>query len=171
MALQNLNNVHLTEEQTAAVYQALTNLENAVKVLFINLSPEDRLKYGSVNEQNKLFINKVYDFANSQPELRSPDVDWEEFTKDFNTRKLCENVLNRLDNTMQNLRNRKILGDYDNLQDGLTDYAFTNYKAGTKAVGYEEKQKEYKQFFAKNKKKTPPKADNTPPSVEIESSE
>lgn len=161
MSINNLNNVHLTDQQVAAVNKSLNDLENAIKVLYVNLTAEDRVKYGSVNEQNKLFINKVNDFATAQPDLRSPDVDWAEFGKDFKTRALCETILNRLDNMMIGIINRKILGDYDNFQDALTDYSFTNYKAGTKAINYEDKQRELKQFFAKTRRKATPKEDNT----------
>lgn len=155
MNLNNLNSVHLSEEQITALNQALTQLENAVKPLIVNLTPEQRNKFGRVNEQNKLLINKIYDFAKNQPELRSPDVDWDEFTKDFNTRSLCESILNRLETMTIGVRNRKILDDHDNHQDALNDYAYTNYKAGTKQPNFENKQREYKQFFARTKK-TPP---------------
>ena len=96
MSLNNLNNLHLTEQEVTALQQAITNLETALKPININLSPEDRTKYGRVNEQNKLFINKVHDFALTQPDLKSPDVDWEEFHKDFQSRNLYESAINRL---------------------------------------------------------------------------
>ena len=54
MSLNNLNNLHLTEQQVTALQQAIANLETALKPININLSPEDRTKYGRVNEQNLL---------------------------------------------------------------------------------------------------------------------
>lgn len=162
MSLKNLNSIHLTEEQTNAVNEALTSLENALKPLRVNLTTEDRNQYGRVNEQNKLFINKIYDFATHQPELRSPDVDWKEFTKDYKTRGICERVISKLEKLMTDVKNRKTLGDFDNYQDALTDYAYTNYKAGTKDTGYEDKHRECKQFFNRTKKTTLPKESNKP---------
>lgn len=162
MSLNNLNNVHLTEQQITAINQALTALENALRPLKVNLTPEDRTKYGRVNEQNKLFINKIHDFATSQPELRSPDVDWAEFEKDYKTRGVCEKVISKLEKLTTDVKNRKILGDFDNHQDALTDYAYTSYKAGTKDTGYEDKQRECKQFFARTKKNTSPAEENKP---------
>ncbi|GIM58485.1 hypothetical protein [Capnocytophaga canimorsus] len=79
MGISNLNNVHLTDEQITAINEALTQLEGALEVLKVNLTSEDRNRYGRVNEQNKLFINKVNEFALSQPQLRSIDVNWDEF--------------------------------------------------------------------------------------------
>ena len=56
------------------------------------------------------------------------------------------------------LKNAKILHDYDNYQAALTDYAYTNYKAGTASPGFETKLNETKQFFGKTSKTT-----ETPP--------
>lgn len=158
--LNNLNNHHLSDEQKRGVKELLTQLETALSSLNINLSAEERSKYGRVNEQNKLFVNKVYDYAKNSEDLRSPDVDWDEFFKDYEDRKFYENILNRLDEIQLKLKNHKILGDYDNYQDSLADYSFASYKAGTKSAGFEEKHRELKQFFGKSNKKQAPKDEN-----------
>lgn len=152
MSISNLNQVHLTAQQMEQVQAALSQLENALKSLVANLTAEQRSELGRINEQNKLFVNKINDFATSQPQLRSPDVDWEEFAKDFATRSLCETLIQRLETLTIGLKNRKTLGDYDNYQDALNDYAYTNYKVGSKSADYENKQRECKQFFARTKK-------------------
>ena len=162
MSLKDLNNFHLDPQQVNAVEQALNQLEQALSPLNITLSPEERHRYGRVNEQNKLFINKVYDFMKSMPNLASQDVDWHEFEKDFNSRKLYENYLNRLEILTLKLKNAKILHDYDNHQDALNDYAYAGYKAGVNIDGYEDKHRELKQFFAKPRKKQENKEQNKP---------
>ena len=154
MAITNLNNTHLTAAQVTDAQNALTQLETALQVINVNLSAEDRQKYGSINEQNKLFVNKVYDFNESQPTLSSPDVDWEEFNRDFTSRTNLEAIITRLDSLSTKLKNAKILHDYDNYQAALTDYAYTNYKAGTASPGFETKMNETKQFFSKTSSKT-----------------
>ena len=161
MAITNLNNTHLTAAQLTDAQDALTQLETALQVINVNLSAEDRQKYGSINEQNKLFVNKVYDFNESQPTLSSPDVDWEEFNRDFTSRTNLEAIIARLDSLSTKLKNAKILHDYDNYQAALTDYAYTNYKAGTASPGFETKVNETKQFFSKTSSKT----SNTPPTT------
>ena len=161
MAITNLNNTHLTATQLTDAQDALTQLETALQVINVNLSSEDRQKYGSINEQNKLFVNKVYDFNESQPTLSSPDVDWEEFNRDFTSRTNLEAIIARLDSLSTKLKNAKILHDYDNYQAALTDYAYTNYKAGTASPGFETKVNETKQFFSKTSNKT----NNTPPTT------
>lgn len=52
MAISNLNNNHLTAPQITASKEALSNLETSLSILDVNLSAEDRRKYGSINEQN-----------------------------------------------------------------------------------------------------------------------
>lgn len=160
----NFNNFHLSDEQIQAINTALANLETAMKPLNINFTPEERKRLGRVNEQNKLFINKVEHFAKTQPELRSPDVNWEEFDKDYKSRAFLESVQNRLDALSIRANNSRISHDFDNYQDGLEDYAYTSFRARSKQVGYEQKYKEMKQFFSKNKKNTPP-TDSTNPTT------
>lgn len=147
MPFENLNNIHYAAAEKTAVGTSLTALETALKVKFKNLSAEERQKYGSVNEQNKLIINKVKDYRASQPSLSSPDVDWVEFQSDFDSRDFLQSTIVRLQTLIDGLTNNKILHDYDNYQAALTDYDFSKYKASTKAAGYEGKVTAISQFF------------------------
>ena len=160
MPLTNLNSAHLTEAQVTAAQNALTELENALAIITVQLTPEDRQKYGSINEQNKLLVNKVKDFRQSNPNLSVSDVDWDEFDKDFASRNVFESLINRLNALLIKLQGAKILHDYDNYQAALDDYAYTTYRAATGADGYENKYNELKQFFGrttKNFNPPPPK--------------
>ncbi|WP_112112218.1 hypothetical protein [Flavobacterium aciduliphilum] len=149
MSITNLNNSHLTTAQTTTAKDALTTLENALAVVNVNLSAEDRQRYGSINEQNKLLVNKVMDYHTSQPTLQTPHVDWVEFSNDFASRAQLESMIARLESLTTRLKNAKILHDYDNYQAALADYAYTNFMAGTGTVGYETKMNELKQFFSR----------------------
>lgn len=160
MALSNLNNTHLTPAQVSTVNDTLSQLETALSAITINLSPEDRRKYGSINEQNKLFVNKVFDYNQNQSALSAPEVDWEEFNKDQLSRQNLESMISRLENLVMRLTNAKTLHDYDCYQAALTDYAYTAYKAGTASPGFETKQNDLKQFFSRSSKTT-----GTPPAA------
>ncbi len=162
MGLTNLNAVHLSSAKITAANDAISSLETAIEDITVNLSVEDRRRYGSINEQNKLFVNKVYDFYQSQPTLSSPEVDWEEFTKDHTSRKNMEAMISRLESIITRLNNAKTLHDYDNYQAALVDYSYTTYKAGTSAPGFEDKYRELKQFFVKNSTSTAPPTENQP---------
>lgn len=160
MSNKNLGKNHLSEEKVAKIKQHLTALETELAELNASLTPEDRKRLGSINEQNKLFVNRDYDFAKNQPELRSPQVNWEEYEKDYKSREILTSFIDRLEVQLQKLKNERILHDNDNYQDSLVDYAYTNFMVGTGASQYEMKQKELAQFFTRvNKKTSPPVAD------------
>lgn len=161
MPLTNLNSAHLTEAEVTAAQNALTELENALAIITVQLTPEDRQKYGSINEQNKLLVNKVKDFRQSNPNLSVSDVDWDEFDKDFASRNVFESLINRLNALLIKLQGAKILHDYDNYQAALDDYAYTTYRAATGADGYENKYNELKQFFGRTTKNFNPPTPNS----------
>ena len=147
MPFDNLNNVHFLPAEKTAAWDAITALETALAAKFRNLSAEERKRYGSINEQNKLIVNKVLDYRNNQPALSSADVDWVEFQNDFDSRAFIQATISRLQNIIDGLNNNKILHDYDNYQAALTDYSYSQYKASTKAAGFETKVADIAQFF------------------------
>ena len=158
MAFTNFDNRHFSVIEKAAVDAALASLELAVSSKLANLSGAERQQYGSVNEQNKLIINKVKGFNDSQPALSSPDVDWAEFNNDFDTREYLQSAVLRLQSLIDGLGNAKILHDYDNYQAALTDYDFAKYKASTSAVGFQTKVTEIAQFFSGGSRPASPDA-------------
>lgn len=149
MPFTNFDNRHFSAAEKTAINTALATLETALTNKTANLSPEERQQFGSVNEQNKLIINKVKDFRDNQPALSSPDIDWVEFNNDFDTRAYIQAIIQRLQSMEQGLSNAKILHDWDNYQASLTDYDYTTYKKNTSAAGYETKHNELKQFFSR----------------------
>ena len=107
---------HISPEELNAIDQSIDALEKALENKRRNLSPEERQRYGSVNEANKLFVNKVFDFSKTQPAMCSPDVDWKEFADDYQDRVYIETRLNRLKSLVEIMENSKILHDFDNFQ-------------------------------------------------------
>lgn len=170
MPFTNFDSRHFSEAEKASINSILSNLEGELEAKLANLSAEERQQYGSVNEQNKLIINKVKDFHDAQPNLSSPDVDWEEFQNDYDTRAYLQIVMQRLESLIEGLKNAKVLHDWDNYQASMDDYQFAKYKTGTNAIGYRVKADEIAQFFTggENTGASPQKkADNnsTPPQV------
>ena len=147
MPFTNFDSRHFATTEKTAVNNAVTAIETALATKLANLTAEERQQYGSVNEQNKLIINKVKDFRDSQPALSSPDVDWTEFMSDYDTRAFIQATMQRLQSLIDGLNNAKILHDWDNYQASLIDYDFAKYKASTQAVGYQTKVNELAQFF------------------------
>ena len=147
MPFDNLINNHYTSAEKTTALDGLTSISTILNAKLRNLSTEERRKFGSINEQNKLIVNKVRDFRNSQPNLSSSDVDWAEFQNDFDSRDFIHAALALLKAMIDGLENNKILHDYDNYQAALTDYSYSQYKAGTNSVGFETKLNEIAQFF------------------------
>lgn len=165
MPLDNLNGLHYTAAEKATVGTSLTAIETALAAKFKNLSPEERSKFGSVQEQNKLIINKVKDFRNNQPTLSSPDIDWVEFQSDVDSRDFIQATIARLESMAQSLNNNKIMHDYDCYQAALTDYDFSKYKSGTKVAGFELKVNALSQFF--NRTGTTSKTEDPAPTTPV----
>lgn len=149
--IKNLNSNHLSEEKISAATVALSTLEQILSEITVNLSPDERRRYGSISEQNKLLVNKVYDFAQHQPDLLSPDVDWVEFKKDYQSRAMIEALVARMQKLIDGLTNAKTLHDFDNYHAALDEYSYTGYKARTATPGYENKMNEFKQFFSRTR--------------------
>jgi len=104
MPLENLNGIHYTAAEKTAVGTSLTAIETALAIKFKNLSPDERTKFGSVREQNKLIINKVKDFRTNQPTLSSPDIDWTEFQNDVDSRDFIQAVIARLESLVSGVK-------------------------------------------------------------------
>jgi hypothetical protein len=92
MPVTNLGRLHLTAAQKTAIDAALTTIETQLLPVTMNLSAEERTRFGSVKEINKLFVNKDRDFYQTQPSLASPDVDWVEFEADYQDRVYADTV-------------------------------------------------------------------------------
>ncbi len=148
MPFSNIITTHITDEQYEDLNDALDIVEAILLALTQNLTPEERQRYGSVNEQNKLFVNKINDYHLNKPELQSPDVDWTEFEKDFKSRRLFEAICLRLGSLDKMATDAKTLHDFDNYQNALTDYDYTQYKNNTSGgSAWSVKEDELRQFF------------------------
>jgi hypothetical protein len=147
MPLNNLGRPHLTAAQKTNIDTALTSVETILLAIVPNFTDEERTRYGSVDEKNKLLVNSVRDYSQAQPALASPDVDWVEYEADYQDRSFCDTREKRLTNIVKLLTDFKIAHDYDNYKDALDDYDYCQYKARTKTPGFVEKAADLKQFF------------------------
>lgn len=161
--MKNIIRSAFNEAARASITAAVATAEQLVAAGKLNpLNPEERRRYGSVNEQNKLLINKVRDYRTTAPQLSSPDVDWTEFASDYEMRAFFETMADRLQSLASQLESGKIQHDHDNYQDALDDYAFTQYKAGASAPGAAEKVTALKGFFNRSGSTNPPNPENPP---------
>jgi len=145
---QNIIEKHFTDAEKQQLSTLLDQVEALLQPKLQNLNEEENVQYGSINEQNKLFVNKVGDYRNSQSNLSSPDVDWDEFFADAADRLFLETGATRIAALNKAMLETKRLHDYDNYQNSLVDYSFTKYKAGLEpGSGFDAKAEDIKQFF------------------------
>lgn len=153
MPIDNLGKTHFSNTEIHTIHQHLDDLFVSISAMAVNLSTEERRKYAKVGEQNKLLINKIRDYHESQPRLQSPEVDWEEFQKDYNDRTQASAMLLKIKTLEGMLQNIKILRDFDNYSDALRDYQYAKYKNRfANETGYSGKIDELKVFFPKTGK-------------------
>ena len=148
MPYQNVIELHFTEAEKTQFASLMEQLEALVQPKLRNLSPEENNTVGFINETNKLLVNKVWDYRENQPALSSPDVDWDEFDLDRGDRTFLENGSLRLQGLGKTMTETRRLHDYDNYQNSLLDYKFSQYKDETQpGTGFDTKVEELSQFF------------------------
>ena len=148
MPFQDVIQQHFTTAEQATFNTLAAQLEALLQPKLRNLNEGENQTYGVINEQNKLLVNKVKDYHDSQPALSSPDVNWKEFADDYFDRSFLENGVMRLEGLMKAMSETKRLHDYDNYQNSLLDYKFTQYKNEIQlGGGFDAKANELKQFF------------------------
>lgn len=155
MPFLNFEMRHFSDAESLEISQAVQTLHSLVESKLATLTPEERSQFGSVNEQNKLIINKVKDYRDAQPQLSSPEVDWEEFARDYKSRSFLQNTLEYLLEMVRGLENAKILHDWDNYQASLVDYQYSKYRNESGSIGFHTKQEELKQFFSRGTSSAP----------------
>ena len=147
MPFTNFSSRHFSDVEKTAIELAMTEIETMLADKVTNLSNHERQQYGCVNEHNKLFINSVKEFRETQEALSSPDIDWAEFHDDYATRNFIESTMHRLKSVLIGLKNTKTLHDWDNYQAALTDYNYSKYKNKTGVIGYANKVSKLGQYF------------------------
>lgn len=150
MPMHNQIVKHITVADKVIVNEGIDRIDEALDQYVVNLSAEERQKYGSIDEANKLFANKVMDYRTAEPGKSSPQVDWVEFEADYADRVTIEAWINRFKSIVNKLENTKILHDYDNYQNALVDYKYTQYMDDTEEDGYKVKREELAQFFKRS---------------------
>lgn len=147
MPLKDLITNALTPADFAAINAALATIESKLLNKMVNLTPEKRQQYGSINEQNKLFVNKVYDYLINQPAFNSPQVNLAEFAADLAARTSFGSILNRVASINEQMSDTKILHDNDNYQQALTQYAYISYLSKENVAGTTVIKEDLGQFF------------------------
>ncbi len=151
MPISNLNNDHFKPEEMETMNRAWQEILTVLNGKSRNLTPEERQKFGSVSEQNKLVVQKTLDYNANQPHLNCPDVDYAETILDWADRTFIAGFIAKMKEGTNICNNVRITHDYDAYKAAQTDYDFTKYKMGTNpGAGWESKYDELLPFFKTN---------------------
>lgn len=154
--MRNMIQTSLPANDRTKILDLITQLEAIFSGKLLALTEEERVRFGSINEQNKLLVNKVRDYSRNFPAMTAPEVDWAEFETDYQSRIFLESCAERLKSLIYQMQSTKIMHDHDNYQDALSDYAYSQYKKGAGEPGFAEKVAEIKQFFNRTGSAAPP---------------
>jgi hypothetical protein len=147
MALENLISINFTEEDLTTIDQAIQSIETVLAGKTINLTPEQRMQYGAIAEQNKLFVNKAKAYMEQYPQYVPPFLDKVEFDADYAARQQLEQRFQRLSSVTEQLSDTKILLDHDNYHNAITFYRNIRYLSGENMPGTTVIYTDMKQFF------------------------
>ncbi len=147
MAFENLISISFTSAELSKLDEALKTISTIIKDKVVNLTPEQRRQYGSIAEQNKLFVNKAKLIMEQNPQHIPSFLDKEEFDKDHAAREQIEERLQKLAGLAEQLRDTKIVLDHDNYFNALSFYRNIKYLSNENVPGTSTLHKEMKQFF------------------------
>ncbi len=147
MPLKDQISAPLTAAEFTALNTALDTLMTTLSPKAVNLTAEERQKYGSIGEQNKLIVQKVELQSGTHPNFKSPQVNWTEFASDVAMRKNLEVLQSKIDVLANIIQNTKILYDKDNYDAALVQYNYIKYLADTQTPGADQLYTELQQFF------------------------
>ena len=139
----------LTEEEKATISKALKDIKAIVDAKLPDLNADKRRFYGSINEQNKLFVNKAREIKTINPQLVPLEVDWVEYEKDYNARMFYESTLLLANGIISRLESAKMMHDYDNYNDSLVLYRYIDFKRRSDTPGAEASYNVLKEFFTR----------------------
>jgi hypothetical protein len=147
MALENLISISFTPEDLKKMDEALNTLQTLLQGKTINLTPAQRMLYGAIAEQNKLFVSKAKGYMEQYPEYVPRFVDKTEFDADYAARQQLEERFQRLSSLSEQLSDTKVLLDHDNYHNALTFYRNIRYLSGENMPGTTVIYNDMKQFF------------------------
>ena len=132
MKENDLIHVDLQPEELTTCKDSIKAINDVISKIAPSLTNEERKNYGSINDSNKLFVNKTKLLMEKHPNLVPTFVNMVEFNSDYNARVEIEKLLIDIDDLKRKLEDTKILLDNDNYQDALAFYRSIRYYAQEK---------------------------------------
>ena len=161
MAIDNLISVEFTEQELTKIANALNEVMQLLSGKVVNLSPEERMQYGSIADKNKVFVDKCKAYMEQNIDTLPKTIDKHEFDKDYKARQQMEEPLRKLLQLAEMLSDTKILLDFDNYNGSLSYYRYVKFLATQNTPGITSIYEDLSQHFQSMGKKAK-KASDTP---------
>ncbi|MBQ4822003.1 hypothetical protein [Aquimarina sp. MMG016] len=168
MSLNNLINVSFTEEEVTALTGHLAGIKQTLNGKMVNLTGEERTKYGRIANQNKLIVAKAKSYMKQHPDWIPGFLDKERFDRDYITREQMEEMIQLLENYTQQLIDTKTLLDHDNYTNALSFHRKVRYLADEDEPGAKTVYNDMKVLFKARRNTTEPITDEGDPTTEEE---
>ncbi|WP_367118494.1 hypothetical protein [Chryseobacterium sp.] len=136
--------------------KAIQDIQSVLLGKTINLTPDQRQQYGSIAEQNKLFVNKAKIYMEQYPQYVPNFLDKVEFDKDYLGREQVEQRLQIMSSLTEQLSDTKVLLDHDNYHNAITFYRNMKFLSGENVPGTNVIYEDMKQFFVTTATSTSP---------------
>lgn len=159
MAFENLISLEFSSEELTELDNALKKIEDILHGKTHNLTTDERRQYGSIAEQNKLFVNKAKTYMEQYPDLVPRYIDKAEFDRDYAAREAIETRYMRIHRIQEQFSDTKVLLDHDNYQAALSFYRNIRVLSQENVPGTKTVANDLKQFFARTSKRKGADAD------------
>ena len=156
MAIDNMISVEFTEQELTKIANALNEVMQLLSGKVVNLSPDERMQYGSIADKNKVFVDKCKAYMEQDPATVPNTLNKHEFDKDYKARQQMEEPLRMVLRIAEMLSDTKILLDFDNYNGSISYYHYVKFLATQNTPGitsiYEDLSQHFQSMGKKAKK-------------------
>lgn len=156
MQIPHLNAGLATMQDLQAVEQAIRTVSSNLSGKLPALTPEERQRYGSINESNKLIVQKVADLLDMFPQLTPSQIDATTYNQMLKDYEEIDKVVQLVESEIYKLSNWKIIQGYNLYASALAYYDYVGYLAKkTSDSDAQKAHEELKPFFVRPRKSKP----------------
>ena len=163
MAIDNMISVEFTDQELTKLGNALNEVMQLLSGKVVNLSPDERMQYGSIADKNKVFVDKCKAYMEQDPTTVPNTLNKHEFDKDYKARQQMEEPLRMVLRIAEMLSDTKILLDFDNYNGSISYYRYVKFLATQNTPGITSVYEDLRQHFERAAKGSKAKAQDNKP--------
>lgn len=150
MSTNNLISVQFTATEIKQLDTALAAINKVMANKTYTISADERMRYGSIKDNNKKLVDKVKMYMENFPDMLPPMLDRDEFLRDYAAREVLNRQIKLLKNVTDRMEQTKIMLDFDNYNNTITYYRYLRFLASNNAPGAESIYTDLKEHFKRS---------------------